>query len=55
VLIKNKGNILETVIDDNLGEMHTDITKLHQLLLNLLSNAAKFTEKGTIRLDVKLV
>ncbi|RKZ42675.1 MAG: hybrid sensor histidine kinase/response regulator [Gammaproteobacteria bacterium] len=52
-LIKNKGNILETVIDDNLGEMHTDITKLHQLLLNLLSNAAKFTEKGTIRLDVK--
>ena len=52
-LIKNKGNLLETVIDDNLGEMHTDITKLHQILLNLLSNAAKFTEKGTIRLDVK--
>jgi signal transduction histidine kinase len=51
--IENKENILQVVIDDNLGEMHTDITKLHQMLLNLLSNAAKFTEKGTILLDIK--
>jgi len=51
--IENKENTLLVVIDENLGEMHTDITKLHQMLLNLLSNAAKFTEKGTIQLDVK--
>ena len=51
--IETKENTLQVVIDDNLGEMHTDITKLHQILLNLLSNAAKFTEKGTIQLDVK--
>jgi len=51
--IENQENTLLVVIDENLGEMHTDITKLHQMLLNLLSNAAKFTEKGTIQLDVK--
>jgi len=52
-VIENQENTLQVAIDDNLGEMHTDITKLHQMLLNLLSNAAKFTAKGTIRLDVK--
>jgi len=51
--IENQENSLQVVIDDNLAEMHTDITKLHQMLLNLLSNAAKFTKKGTIQLDVK--
>jgi len=52
-LIAKKNNTLKIVMDDNLGEMHTDVTKLHQMLLNLISNAAKFTESGTIRLEVK--
>ena len=30
--------------------MHSDLTKIRQVLLNLLSNAAKFTEDGTITL-----
>jgi len=35
---------------DQLGHAHQDITKLRQSLLNLLSNAAKFTHEGTITL-----
>ena len=52
-LIETKNNTLKIVMDDDLGKMHTDVTKLHQILLNLISNATKFTENGTIRLDVK--
>jgi signal transduction histidine kinase/CheY-like chemotaxis protein len=33
-------------------QLYTDLTKVRQSLFNLLSNAAKFTEKGTIRLDI---
>ena len=34
----------------DLGTIRSDGMKLRQALLNLLSNAAKFTEKGTITL-----
>lgn len=36
----------------SLGTIHADLTKVRQVLLNLLSNAAKFTEKGIITLKV---
>ena len=32
--------------------MHADLTKVRQSLFNLLSNACKFTEGGTVRLEV---
>lgn len=35
-----------------LGAMRSDITKVRQCLINLLSNASKFTERGAIRLHV---
>ncbi|MBI3416960.1 MAG: ATP-binding protein, partial [Verrucomicrobia bacterium] len=36
----------------DIGTMRADQTKVRQVLFNLISNAAKFTEKGTIRLVV---
>ena len=46
----NRGNTLRVESLDALGSMHADQTKVRQALLNLLSNAAKFTEGGTITL-----
>jgi Amt family ammonium transporter len=44
----------EFVLDygDDLGSVHQDVTKVRQGLFNLLSNAAKFTEQGTVTLTV---
>ncbi|MGV0027065.1 response regulator [Phormidesmis priestleyi] len=52
-LIARNNNTLQVVCPDNLGTMHADLTKVRQVLFNLLSNAAKFTENGTIALTVE--
>ena len=50
-LVDKNGNALVVLRPEGIGSMHADQTKVRQTLFNLLSNAAKFTERGTITLS----
>ncbi|MBV8567620.1 MAG: response regulator [Methylobacteriaceae bacterium] len=52
-LVARNENALEVHLPAALGAMRTDRTKLKQSLLNLLSNASKFTSGGRIVLAVE--
>jgi signal transduction histidine kinase/ActR/RegA family two-component response regulator len=49
-LMEQNSNTIEVHVPNDLGVMHSDLTKIRQILLNLLSNAGKFTEHGHITL-----
>jgi signal transduction histidine kinase/DNA-binding response OmpR family regulator len=51
LLVQKKSNRLEIRLSPALGAMRADLTKVRQALFNLLSNASKFTEQGTITLE----
>lgn len=50
--IAKKSNTFELRVPEDLGTMHADVTKVRQILLNLMSNACKFTDHGMISLEV---
>jgi signal transduction histidine kinase len=51
-LIASKGLALDVDVPADACRLDTDVTKVRQILLNLLTNAAKFTDHGTIRCRV---
>jgi signal transduction histidine kinase len=51
-LVAQNGNVLDVRCAGPLGDLCSDRVKVQQALLNLLSNACKFTEHGHISLEV---
>ena len=51
-LVKKNGNKLIVEYKTDIEKISADLTKIRQILLNLLSNSAKFTKDGTITISV---
>jgi PAS domain S-box-containing protein len=51
-LVEKNKNALAVHCDETAGAIRADATKVRQALFNLLSNASKFTDRGTIELYV---
>ena len=52
-LVAKSGNTLELRVEKAVGSMRTDRTKVKQCLLNVLSNASKFTQNGKLTLAIE--
>jgi signal transduction histidine kinase len=52
-LAAKNGNKVAVQCDGGIGTMHADQMRLRQALLNLMSNANKFTERGAISIDAR--
>ncbi len=52
-LVNKNNNQFDLDVQGELGIQHADLTKVRQTLLNLLSNAAKFTEEGIVTLRAR--
>lgn len=54
-LAERKGLQLQTTISPEVRELVSDSRRVEQILINLLNNAIKFTEKGSIHIECKIV
>ena len=54
-LVSKKENRLKVTVNTPDQRLHTDDLKIKQILLNLIGNASKFTERGEIALSVTSV
>ncbi|MGD8884767.1 MAG: ATP-binding protein [Gammaproteobacteria bacterium] len=51
-LMEKNHNLFQLEYDDEINIVRADLTKVRQILFNLLSNASKFTDNGTVKLLV---
>jgi CheY-like chemotaxis protein len=54
-LMEKKNNRFSIELPDDLGIMHSDVVKIRQVLINFLSNAAKFTDHGDVNLGARRI
>jgi light-regulated signal transduction histidine kinase (bacteriophytochrome) len=50
--VKDKGLVIETDVKGQEFELYSDKKRIKQVLLNLVSNAIKFTDEGAITIKV---
>ena len=50
-LVEKNNNVLDIKVEEGLGSMHADLTKVRQIVFNLVSNAAKFTSDGEVGIE----
>ena len=53
--VEKNNSTLSIDLEQSLGAIKTDYIKIKQILLNLMSNAAKFTHNGEVKLEMRLV
>ncbi|CAN5563911.1 hypothetical protein BH09PLA1_BH09PLA1_01130 [soil metagenome] len=52
-MLRQNSNTLKVDVPDDLGSITADLTKLRQVLFNLLSNASKFTTNGEVTISAR--
>ena len=54
-LAEKNDNRIEIRMDQDLDSIYADQTRVRQIILNLISNACKFTEKGEVHIEVRKI